>query len=336
VANELVAKFEGQLLEKENMWAPTLPPNIERKRFVSTVMTAVIKTPDLLQADRGSLLLACMQAASAGILPDGREGAIVIFKDWKTKKKMAQFMPMVTGIVRRLRELGDLTSISAYCVYKGDAFEVMLGDDPKIIHKPDPTGSRDGDDIVAAYAIFKNGNEVVHREIMTREEIDLTRGVSRAKDGQAWKQWLGEMARKTVIRRGSKSVPLSAAGAAIIETDDQWVDFSIRDTSAKEIEHNPLEDDDVNQDVVDAEIVDALNDETVVEPPAQEVEVEEPMTNAKKLAFILEKIANIDEAERLEAFLKNNSDKLASLPDPAKGKVRSASRARLKELREMA
>jgi recombination protein RecT len=333
MANELVAKFESQLVEQHDKWAPVLPPNIDPTRFKSTVMTAVIKNPELLQADRSSLLIACMQAANAGILPDGREGAIVIFKDWKTKKKMAQFMPMVTGLVRRLRELGDLTSISAYCVYEGDTFEVMLGDDPKIIHKPNPTGSRDGDAIVAAYAIFKNGHEVIHREIMTRDEIDTTRGVSRAKDGQAWKSWFGEMARKTVIRRGSKSVPLSAAGAAIVEADDQWVDFSIRDT--KTVEHNPLEDD-VNQDHA---LIEALNDETVVEPPAQEVEdevIEPPKTNAEKLAFILEKIANIDDAERLEVFLKKNQEKLASLPDPAKGKVRSASRARLKELREMA
>jgi recombination protein RecT len=335
MAKELVATFETQLMEQKDKWVPTLPPNIDPTRFKSTVMTAVIKNPDLLQADRASLLMACMQAANAGILPDGREGAIVIFKDWKTKKRMAQFMPMVTGIVRRLRELGDLTSISAYCVYEGDTFEVMLGDDPKIIHKPDPTGSRDGDAIVAAYAIFKNGNEVIHREIMTREEIDQTRGVSRAKDGDAWKKWLGEMARKTVIRRGSKSVPLSAAGAAIVEHDDQWVDFSIRDTKTID-QTNPLEDEDINQD---QELIEALNDETIVEPPAQEVEeevVEQPKTNAEKLAFILEKIANIDDAERLEAFLHKNSEKLASLPAPAKGKVKSASRARLKELREMA
>jgi recombination protein RecT len=331
MANELVTKFEAQLMEQEGRWRPTLPENIDPGRFKATTMTAVIKNPELLQADRGSLLLACMQAASAGILPDGREGAIVIFKDWKTKKKMAQFMPMVTGVVRRLRELGDLTSISAYCVYKGDTFEVTLGDDPNIYHKPDPTGSRDGDDIIAAYAIFKNGNEVVHREVMTREEIDQTRGVSRAKDGQAWKSWFGEMARKTVIRRGAKSVPLSAAAAAIIETDDQWVDFSIKDDAP--VEDNPL----IEAEVVDhetGEIAEAIHDPEVVEDAAPEVsEEEEPAPKQDPAKLVLLKIAEIETPERLEAFVEKYKEKIGTLPDPAQGKIRSAYRRKLKELR---
>jgi phage RecT family recombinase len=324
MANELVKTFETQLMEEEPRWAPTLPPNVDRQRFKASCMTAVMKNPSLLQADRTSLMMACIQSANAGILPDGREGAIVVFKDWKTKKLMAQFMPMVSGIVRRLRELGDLTSISAYCVYEGDQFSIDLGDDAKIIHKVDPTGSRDAANIIAAYAIFKNGDEVVHREIMTKEEIKQIRGVSRAKDGQAWKDWFGEMARKSVVRRGSKAVPLSVEGARIIEVDDQWTDFSMKETKA--VEHNPLEDDDINQDPPQIE--------------AQAVEVEEThadegqMTTAQKLAFLIDKIANINDPEKLEVFLDKNKEKFATLPDPAKGKLRSASRARLKELRE--
>lgn len=334
-SKELVTAFEGQLMDQQERWRPVLPPNVDPARFKASCMTAVIKNPELLSADRSSLLLACMQSANAGILPDGREGAIVIFKDWKTKKKMAQWMPMVSGIVRRLRELGDLTSISAYCVYKGDTFEVELGDNARIVHKVDPTGSRDGNDIIAAYAIFKHGNNIVHREIMTREEIDQTRGVSRAKDGAAWKTWLGEMARKTVIRRGSKSVPLSAAGAAIIETEDQWVDFTIRDNSPSD--DNPLED----EKIIDAEVVDevteAMNDPDVVEDrESVDEETGEIVTTDDKVKFILDKISKFKSSERLESFGDKNATKIETLPAPAKGKVRSAYRARLKELRETA
>jgi recombination protein RecT len=335
MANELVKKFETQLVELEPRWRPTLPENVDPSRFRAAVVTAVMKNPELLQADRTSLMMACMQSANSGILPDGREGAIVVFKDWKTKKKMAQWLPMTSGVVRRLRELGDLTSISAYCVYKGDTFEVMLGDDPKIIHKPDPTGSRDGDDIIAAYAIFRNGDEVIHREVMTREEIDQTRGVSRAKDGPAWKQWLGEMARKTVIRRGSKSIPLSAAAAAIIETDDQWVDFSVRDDEP--VTDNPLNDNPLNDDVVDAEtgeIVEAINDPEVVEDAAPEVSEEEvPAPKQDPAKMVLAKIAEIETPDRLEAFVDKYKDKIATLSEPAQGKIRSAYRRKLKELR---
>jgi recombination protein RecT len=312
MSNQLVKKFEEDLLSVKDRWQDVLPENITPQRFVSTVMMAVSKNPVLLKADRNSLVQACIQAASHGLLPDGREGAIMPFGDRKSGKQLAQWMPMVTGLVRRLRELGDLTSVSAYCVYKGDTFHVTLGDDPKIVHEVDPSGSRKGADIVAAYAIFKNGPEVIHREIMTRDEIEQARKVSRAANGPAWRDWYGEMARKTVLRRGSKAIPLSAAAAAIIENEDQWVDFDLKDDSQEVI--NPLNDDvppkDVNADVEDAEIVDPVD--------------------------LISIIANIESAEELEEFAAAHKEELEQLPEPLKGRVRSAYRARTKELREKA
>jgi recombination protein RecT len=44
---------------------------------------------------------------------------------------------------------------------------------------------------------------------MSRAEIEQVRAVSRSKDGAAWSQWWGEMARKTVLRRLIKRLPLS-------------------------------------------------------------------------------------------------------------------------------
>lgn len=310
MSNQLVKKFEDDLMSVKERWQDVLPENIPPQRFVSTVMTAVSKNPSLLKADRNSLVQACIQAASHGLLPDGREGAIVPFNDRKSNKALAQWMPMMTGIVRRLRELGDLTSVSAYCVYKGDTFAVTLGDDPKITHDVDPTGSRKSADIVAAYAIFRNGDEVIHREIMTRDEIEQARKVSRAANGPAWRDWYGEMARKTVLRRGSKAIPLSAAAAAIIESDDQWVDFDLKDDNQEVI--NPLNDDvpPKQLDVEDAEVVQPID--------------------------LLTTMESITTAEELEEFVAAHQEELAQLPSPLKGRVRSAYRARLKELREKA
>jgi recombination protein RecT len=147
-------------------------------------------------------------------------------RDKGQKKLVAQLLPMIAGVLRRARELGDLSSISAYTVHEGDVFSIELGDEPKIVHK---LAVADRGDVIAAYAIFRRGDEVIHREFMTRAEIDQTRGVSRAKAGDAWTKWFGEMARKTVVRRGSKSIPMSDALAEIVSHEDRYTDFSLSD-----------------------------------------------------------------------------------------------------------
>lgn len=136
MSNDLV-KFEAELMEAQDMWVPVLPETINKDRFKSVVISAINRKPALLRVDRQSLLNACSQAAQDGLLPDGREGVITIFYDSGSKKQLAQWMPMVTGILKRCREKGELTSISAYCVYKQDTFDVVLGTEPKIVHKPD-------------------------------------------------------------------------------------------------------------------------------------------------------------------------------------------------------
>ena len=55
-----------------------LPPQISVDKFIRTTLTAVQMNPDLLQADRKTLLGTCMKAAQDGLMLDGREAAPVI------------------------------------------------------------------------------------------------------------------------------------------------------------------------------------------------------------------------------------------------------------------
>lgn len=308
MSNDIVA-FESELMERKELWAPALPPTIQSDRFKSVVISAVTKNPSLLRADRQSLIVACTQAAHDGLLPDGRDGAITAFRDRRSGSYLAQWMPMVAGILKRCREKGELTSISAYCVYKQDEFEVVLGDEPKILHKPDFLAQRSDKDIVLAYAIFRNGDEVVHREFMTRDEIEHTRSVSRARDGNAWKDWYGEMCRKTVVRRGSKSVPLSSDLAQIIEREDQWVDVELRDVAKEEI--NPLND----SIVTDVEVVGNGNSDP----------------NYEELLAKLESCQTLDE---LNAFATENIARLKALDAVLLDRIRFRYRELQNDVRE--
>lgn len=203
--NQLQVALQGaseQLQRYKPKLAAALPAHIKPEKFERVVMTVLNQTPDLLNCDRLSLFTACTKCAQDGLVPDGREAALVPFKG------QVQYMPMVYGLIKRTRQSGELASLSAHVVYENDTFDYALGDDEHIDHKP--TMQPDRGQIIAAYAIAKLKDGTVQREVMTVAEIEEVRNVSRAKNAGPWTQWFGEMARKTVVRRLCKYLPLSA------------------------------------------------------------------------------------------------------------------------------
>jgi recombination protein RecT len=189
--------------------ARALPPHISPERFQRVVLTAIQSNPDLLEADRRSLWASCVKAAQDGLMPDGREGALITFYDRRLGRLLAQWMPMVAGILKKVRNSGELASITANVVYEGEHFRVVLGDEERIEHERDldAVGRRDP---IAVYAIatLRNGERV--REVMTWQQVEDVRAISRAPEKGPWGQWTEEMARKTVIRRLAKRLPMSS------------------------------------------------------------------------------------------------------------------------------
>lgn len=210
------------LSRMEAEFTMALPPQIPVKKFVRTTMTAIQMQPQLLEADRRSLIGACMKAAQDGLLVDGREAALVIFR---TKNgQQVQYMPMIGGLLKKLRNSGELASISAHVAYAGDQFRYELGDEERIVHVPLMNGNRG--DAVAAYAIARTKDGAIYREVMSVDEIEQVRSVSRAKDSGPWVQWWSEMAKKTVTRRLCKRMPSSADLDALIANDNETNDLA--------------------------------------------------------------------------------------------------------------
>jgi len=229
-----LAVVQNQLEEMGEKFRAALPAHIPVERFKRVVMTAIQNSPDLLRADRYTLWNSAMRAAQDGLLPDGREGAMVIFrnkvKGIKNGKEVeewvdcVQWMPMIAGLRKKVRNSGEIADWTAQVVYQRDKFSYRLGDDAMIIHEP-YMGNEDPGEIVAAYsiAVLKSGEK--SREVMTRREIEKVRAVSKSKDGPAWTRWFSEMARKTVARRHSKVLPMSTDLDDLIRRDDELYDF---------------------------------------------------------------------------------------------------------------
>lgn len=181
-------------------FAAALPKHVAPEKFVRVVMTAVQMNPDLVNADRRTLYAAASRAAQQGLLPDGREGAIVTFGG------KAQWMSMVAGLMKLVRNSGEISTWSVQAVYANDHFDYELGDNERIVHRP---AMKDRGDFVGAYSIVTMKDGEKSREFMGVDEINAIRQRSRSGSSGPWKTDYAEMAKKTVIRRHSKRLPMS-------------------------------------------------------------------------------------------------------------------------------
>jgi recombination protein RecT len=227
------AQIKADMDKMGDQLKAALPSHISVEKFQRVAMTAITSDPDLLYADRRSLFGAITRAAQDGLLPDKREGALVIFNQKIKGKngakdeyiKAVQWMPMIAGVLKMVRQSGEISSITANVVHEADDFVLRLGDDESIEHKPPPFGSERGKPIgVYAIATLKDGFKI--REVMDMNEIEKVRAVSKTGKFGPWADWWEEMAKKTVIRRLSKRLPMSTDVEGIINDEATDGDFS--------------------------------------------------------------------------------------------------------------
>lgn len=248
-----LSQFRSQLSSRADDFKLALPAHITPERFQRTILTAVQADPELLKADRRSLILACMKAAQDGTLPDKREAALVIFKEnkkvdgnWVTRL-MVQYMCMVFGLRKKILQSGEIRDITSKVVYRREAEEGYFiyeeGTEAMLRHKPmlDLREEDTGDDqIVAAYSMATYMDGTKSYEVMRRFEIDKVRecsqtGATRDRKGNPrnpsgpWVDWYPEQAKKTVMRRHSKTLPMSGD---LIDVEGYEDDVAARSSQA--------------------------------------------------------------------------------------------------------
>ena len=212
-----------------------LPQHISVQKFKRIVLTSVFQNQRLMEATPQSIFAACMKAAQDGLLPDGREAALSVFK--VKGVPTATYMPMVGGILKKIRNSGELASITAQCVYENDKFRFWIDEDGEhISHEPLMNGERGN--MTHVYALAKTKDGFVYIEVMDKAQIDRVRNSSRSPNDGPWAEWYDEMARKSAIRRLSKRLPMSTDLEQVIEANDDLYEFNEK-PAAKEQPKGP-------------------------------------------------------------------------------------------------
>lgn len=221
VTKQDVAVFKGELEKMSGEFEKVLPKAIPSAKFMRSVMTTIQLNPGIVAADSKSILSCCMKAAADGLVLDGREAALVVYRG--KNGPVANYLPMVQGIIKKVRQSGDVSIFNATCVYEKDEFEITYGLEPDIKHVPPTKGERG--DCIGAYAVAKFKDGTVDFEYMTYNEIEAIRGRSKSKNNGPWVTDWSEMARKTVIRRLAKRLPMSVDTMDSIRRIDELYDL---------------------------------------------------------------------------------------------------------------
>ena len=191
--------------------AKALPAIFTPERFMRVTLTAFNKNPDLWNCTKQSIASVVLQCAQFGVEPDGRHAHIIPYKGEATLQLDYK------GLVALVRRSGDVVSIHADVVRKGDKFKVNLGE--ITCHEVDY--STEAGEIYAVYATARLKDGSTQSVVLRREEVDAIRKRSRSGSSGPWATDWAEMAKKTAFRRLTKWLPLSYEAAEVVEADQR-------------------------------------------------------------------------------------------------------------------
>lgn len=214
------------IAERRDKIEAMLPSTMPGNKFMQAFSDAVRNEPKLKLCNPQSLYKAVSRAAADGLYINGIEAAIVPFGGDAT------YIPMVQGILKRMRNTGQIKSIKAGIVYAAEymngGFEYEEGTNGTLVHRPLLMGDRGSP--VAAYSIAVLAGGVTDVCVMRADDILHIKKQARgaARSDSPWNTNEMEMWKKTVIRRHAKTLPLDSDQMRIFEHVDQLYDFGAR------------------------------------------------------------------------------------------------------------
>ena len=208
----LPTTIKGMLSDKRylNQIQAALPKHMTTERVSRIALTEIRKNQMLGQCDPLTLFGAVIQSAQLGLeIGSGLGHAYLIpFRNNKANRVDVQFIIGFRGMIDLARRSGQIVSLQAHAIYEGDEFDFAYGIEERLHHVPTRDVQKKGP-MIGVYAIAKligGGHQV---EVMWKSEVDQVRSQSKGRNSGPWTNHYEEMAKKTVIRRLFKYLPVS-------------------------------------------------------------------------------------------------------------------------------
>lgn len=224
-----VTTFVGEVMppERKDQILQSLPAHVKPERFERNLVIAINQHPKLLQCDPAKVFYEVTKAAALGLLLDPQLGEAYLITGWSREDGIAPQLRMgYRGMAKLAKQSGDVKNLYAHEVCEHDLFTVKLGVGKTLDHQPNYAADRGK--IYAYYAVVHFLDGTADFEVMSIADIhrirDRSDGWRAFRDGKIkstpWATDESEMAKKTVIRRLAKRLPMSPELADAIQIED--------------------------------------------------------------------------------------------------------------------
>lgn len=269
----------GDLLEKN---VKALPKNFNQTRFLQNFLTVLNDTKEIEKCTPMSIARTAIKGAYLGLDFFRKECYAIPYGD------QLQFQTDYKGEIKLCKKYSReaIHDIYAKLVREGDHLEVRVEVGKQIVNFF-PKEFNNGK-VIGAFAVvyYKDGSMVY--DSMSVEEIeDTRRNYSKSADGPSWKKSLGEMQKKTVLRRLCKLIDLDFDYAEQDQAFEDGSDLKIEKEPSKTVEVEDPFDKKPSDTIQNAEIVSDPDAELKAElrkkhPGKNEWEIDELIDQSRK------------------------------------------------------
>lgn len=189
------------------------------QQVCALALESINKTPKLAECSPDSIVNAVLQACIGGFRIGGPfpESHLVPYNTkagWR-----AQLIVDYRGVISAVTRSGDVTKVEVRSRRESDFFRLVYGTEPRVEHEPELDPEKRGG-IVGVYAVFFLADGSTKFDYMTTREVEDVQARSKAKDSGPWQTDWEQMAWKTVIKRGAKTLPISHESRRALSAED--------------------------------------------------------------------------------------------------------------------
>lgn len=258
MANEVAEKkqtFSVALMEELNKVESALPQDFNKTRFVQNCLALMNDTPQLAEyvKNYGSIPMI------AGLMLGAYQGLDFFNKECYLipRGSKLDFQKDYKGVVKLIKKysIEPVEDVYAKLIREGDFFEEeIINGKPTVNFKPKFLNNNE---IIGVFAVclFKNGT--LKYDVMSKADIEACRKVSKMPNGNSWKNFYGEMAKKSVIHRLKKMVPLEFENPKQAEL---FIDEDMAIATTEEKMQNDVEAEQNTEEFIDVDAVEVIED----------------------------------------------------------------------------
>ena len=196
------SNFSIVLADKLDSVSDALPKDFNKARFVQNALALVNENPNIAKYGQQKIMAGLLKGAYLGLDFYSNECYLVPYgndlnyqTDYRGAKKLA-----------KKYSIRPIKDIYAKLVHEGDLFEEkIIGGEQSFDFKPKPFN--DGK-IIGAFAVVLYTDGGMAYDTMSLADLENTRKASKASNSPAWKNFTGEMYKKTVLHRLCKHIEL--------------------------------------------------------------------------------------------------------------------------------